>query len=133
MLRNLVLLKKNSVDKQDIGSGLAVFWKHNMMCNVYDSTYNHTDIRTKEGNDGDWRLTCFYGFPERERRQAPWDFLRHLASSSQLPWCVFRDFNDLLYSNDKKGKHKHPQSLLDGFRNAVEDSSLIGRIGAQRW
>lgn len=38
---------------------------------------------------------------------------------------MFGDFNDLLYSRDKKGKHVHPQSLMDDFRNAVDDSSLI--------
>lgn len=31
----------------------------------------------------------------------------------------------MLYASDKKGKNKHPQSLLDGFRNAIEDSLLI--------
>lgn len=38
---------------------------------------------------------------------------------------MFEDFNDLLYSNDKKGKHKHPQNLMDGFRSTVKGSSLI--------
>ncbi|XP_074374406.1 uncharacterized protein LOC141714808 [Apium graveolens] len=114
-----------SVDKQGREGGLAVFWKNNMMCNVFDYSNNHVHIIIKERNVGDWRLTCFYGFPERERRKASWDFLRFLSSTSQLPWCVFGDFNDLLYSGDKKGKHKHPQNLMDGFRSAVEDSSLI--------
>lgn len=115
----------HSVDKQGRGGGLALFWRHNLLCNVFDSSNNHIDVIIKENNGGDWRLTWFYGYPERERRQASWDFIRSLASVSQLSWCVFRDFNDMLYVSDKKGKNKHPQSLLDGFRNAVEDSSLI--------
>lgn len=45
----------------------------------------------------------FYGFPERERRKASWDLLRHLSSVSQLPWCAFGDFNDLLFSSEKRG------------------------------
>lgn len=36
----------------------------------------------------------------------------------------FGDFNDLLYITDKKGRHPHPQRLLDGFKNAIEDCSL---------
>lgn len=99
-----------SVDRHGRGEGLAIFWRRNVVCSVFDSSQNHIDIHVKEPNNGVWRLTCFYGFPEREMRQASWDFLRLLASRSQLPWCIFRDFNDLLYSTDKKGKHPHPQS-----------------------
>ena len=114
-----------AVDKQGRGGGLALFWKHNLVCNVFDSSNNHIDVVIKEQNGGDWRLTWFYGFPERERRQDSWELLRSLASVSQLPWCIFGDFNDMIYASDKKVKHKHPQRLLDGFRSAVEDSSLI--------
>ena len=42
-----------------------------------------------------------------------------------VAWCVFGDFNDLLYSSDKKGRNEHPISLMEGFRSAIEDSSLI--------
>ena len=80
-----------SVDRQGRGGGLAVFWRRNVVCSVVDSSQNHIDIHVKEPNNGDWRLTCFYGFPERERRQASWNFIRSLASRSQLPWCIFGD------------------------------------------
>lgn len=84
----------------------------------------------------EWRLTCFYGFLEREWRQQSWDFLQFLATKSQLPWCVVGDFNDLLYSSDKKGRHPHPQYLLIGFNNAIEDCSLAEvelKGGAYTW
>lgn len=42
-----------SVDNQGRGGGLAVFWKHNMVLNVFDSSFNHIDIRIKERNGGD--------------------------------------------------------------------------------
>lgn len=34
------------------------------------------------------------------------------------------DFNDLLYSSDKKGIHPHPEWLMRGFRGALDESSL---------
>lgn len=37
---------------------------------------------------------------------------------------VLGDFNDLLYSSDKKGAHPHPKYLLKGFSNAAEKCSL---------
>lgn len=30
-----------------------------------------------------------------------------------------------MFGTDKRGLHPHPQNLLDGFRNAVEDSALL--------
>lgn len=95
-----------------------------MLCAVTDSSQNHIDINIKESSGAEWRLTCFYGFPERERRQQSWDFLRLLSTKSHLSWCIFGDFNDLLYSSDKRGRHPHPQYLLTGFKNAIEDCSL---------
>ncbi|XP_074368309.1 uncharacterized protein LOC141708536 [Apium graveolens] len=85
---------------------------------------NYLDIIIK-GNGGEWRLTCFYGFPEKERRQDSWDLLRTLATRNHLPWCVLGDFNDLMYASDKKGRRNHSQRMMDGFRKAVDDSSLI--------
>lgn len=113
-----------SVDRQGRGGGLAVFWKHNIIGAVVDSSFNHIDIVIKERHNTSWRLTCFYGFPERERRQASWDFIRSLSFYFALPWCIFGDLNDLLYSSDRKGKHPHPQNLLNGFRNVIEDCAL---------
>lgn len=76
-----------------------------MVCHVYDSSQNNIDLIIKENLNVSWRLTCFYGFPERERCQSSCDLIRSIASNSQLPWCVFGDFNDILYSSDKKGKN----------------------------
>ncbi|PNX88188.1 hypothetical protein L195_g044290, partial [Trifolium pratense] len=72
-----------------------------------------------------WRLTGFYGFPEGGRRRDSWNFLRHLASTSQLPWCIIGDFNDILSSDEKRGRNDRPDWLINGFRDAVVDAGLI--------
>lgn len=74
-----------SVDRQGKGGGLAVFWKRTIKYVIIDSSPNHIDIEVKEGGRNFWRLTCFDDFPERERCQESWDFLRSLASRSELP------------------------------------------------
>lgn len=114
-----------SVDRQGRGGGIAVLWKHTMACEIFESSSNHIDILVSQNNVVSWRLTCYYGFPERERRAEAWDFLRLLATKSPLPWCIFGDFNDLLSNDDKKGKHLHPQNLLSGFKKAIDDCNLI--------
>lgn len=113
-----------AVDKVGQGWGLAVMWKMNVICTVYSASNNYIDVDFCEGNNPSWRLTCFYGFPERHKRKEFWNLLRQLSRISQLPWCVFGDFNDLLYADDKAGKHPHPQSLMNGFRDAIEDCNL---------
>lgn len=85
---------------------------------------NHIDVLFLHNNTTSWRLTCFYGFPERGRRSNSWDYIRSLASNSQLPWCIFGDFNDLLFATDKMGSIPHPPSLLEGFRKAIDDCLL---------
>ncbi|KAL8098510.1 hypothetical protein AgCh_031328 [Apium graveolens] len=113
-----------SVDRVGRSGGLAIFWKHNVACEVVGYSQNHVDVNFIENNAAIWRLSCFYGFPERERRKHSWDLIRRLAGVSQIPWCIIGDCNDLLYSSDTWGNLPHPQSLMDGFRAAIDDCFL---------
>jgi hypothetical protein len=85
---------------------------------------NFINLIVEEGDKGEWRLTCYYGYPERGQRREAWDLLRELRDMSALPWCVVGDFNDLLSQEDKRGLHPHPNWLCNGFRNAVGDCDL---------
>ncbi|KAJ8775289.1 hypothetical protein K2173_020293 [Erythroxylum novogranatense] len=83
-----------SVDSIGIGGGLSIFWSTDIQLHVsgYSSNFIDCEIRS----DGtQWRLTGFYGFPDRTRRQASWNLLRALAAMSQLPWLCCGDFNDI--------------------------------------
>lgn len=57
------------------GGGLAVMWKGNIDCKIEGSSQNHIDVIMLKNGAPDWRLTCFYGFPERNRRRKSWDFI----------------------------------------------------------
>lgn len=43
---------------------------------------------------------------------------------SRLPCCILGDFNDLIYATEKEGPYPHSQSLMDGFREALDDILL---------
>lgn len=96
-----------------------------MNCSVSGYSRNHIDLVFVENNIEVWRMSCFYGLPERARRRESWNLLRALSKLSHLLWYILGDFNDLLYSSDKRGMHPHPKDLMEGFRKAVEDSELI--------
>lgn len=65
-----------SVDRVGRSGGLAVFWKHNVDCGIASYSNNHIDLEFKDDNVVSWRLTCFYGYPERSRRKESWDLIR---------------------------------------------------------
>jgi len=65
---------------------------------------NHIDVDVNDSLRGRWRLTSFYGMPEGGRQRESWNILRHLSNLSQLLWCILEDFNDILATNDKKGR-----------------------------
>jgi endonuclease/exonuclease/phosphatase family metal-dependent hydrolase len=113
-----------SVDVEGRSGGLSVMWRDNIQCRVLNYSRNFINLIVVEGGKGEWRLTCYYEYPERGRRREAWDLLRELRDMSVLPWCVVGDFNDLLSQEDKRGLHPHPNWLCNGFRSAVGDCDL---------
>lgn len=95
-----------------------------MQCEISGYSNNHIDVIFLENGNASWRLSCFYGHPERSKRRDSWELIRRLSSISILPWCIWGDFNDLLHASDKKGTISHPQFLLDGFSKVVEDCNI---------
>ncbi|PNX96867.1 ribonuclease H, partial [Trifolium pratense] len=113
-----------SVDVEGRSGGLSVMWKDTIKCRVLNYSRNFINLVVEEREEGEWRLTCYYGYPERGRRRQAWDLLRELRDMSESPWCIIGDFNDLLSQEDKRGNHPHPNWLCNGFRNAVSDCDL---------
>lgn len=86
---------------------------------------NYINMEVGDNSKGNWRLTGFYGIPDRSKRKDSWNLLRNLAGMSQLPWCIIGDFNNILSADEKRGNVEHPQWLLNGFRNVVIDCNLV--------
>lgn len=54
-----------AIDVVGRSGGLAVLWRSNITCTVIGSSSNYIDVHILERNVPAWRLTCYYGFPER--------------------------------------------------------------------
>ncbi|GAU34899.1 hypothetical protein TSUD_144300 [Trifolium subterraneum] len=124
MERVRVSLKFNSclsVDVEGRSGGLSVMWRDTIKCRVMNYSRNFINLVVEDKEEGEWQLTCYYGYPERGRRSQAWELLRELRDMSDLPWCIIGDFNDLLSQEDKRGNHPHPNWLCNGFKTAVGD------------
>jgi len=113
------------VDRLGRGGGLAFLWKKSVNCTITNYSQNHIDIKVDDSSIGKWHLTGFYGMPESGRRKESWNFLRNLARVSSLPWCIIRDYNDILSDAEKKGRSERALWLIRGFRQAVIDAGLF--------
>lgn len=113
-----------AVDRVGHSGGLVVLWKRSVQCEIAGYSHRHIDVLFLENGSVSWRLSCFYGYPDRTKRRKSWELIRRLANISSLPWYIWGDFNDLLHASNKKGIIPHPQVLLDGFGKAIEDCNL---------
>jgi hypothetical protein len=112
-------------DRVGRGGGIALFWRKTINCTIVNYSSNHINAKIEENNNNSWLLTGFYGYPEGGRRRDSWNFIRQLAGSTNLPWCIFGDFNDILHAQEKKGRTERSNWLIRGFRQAVTDAGLI--------
>ncbi|XP_060965138.1 uncharacterized protein LOC133034129 [Cannabis sativa] len=109
-----------------IGSsgGLAFFWKIAEEACLLGYSQNHVDFEITVTGTSSWRLTGFYGEPNRSLRRQTWTLLRTLFSESQLPWCVIGDFNNIGNQAEKRGGRAYPTALIAGFQSVLSDYSL---------
>ncbi|XP_027192706.1 uncharacterized protein [Cicer arietinum] len=113
-----------STSREGRGGGIAMLCHSFFPCVIIGFLTNHIDVEAEENSVGRWRLTGYYNYPKSRRRRDAWNMLRNLAHVSNLPWCIIGDFNDILSSNEKKGRVNREQWLINGFRQAVSDSEL---------
>lgn len=114
-----------AVDCNGRSGGMCVLWNINFQVSLLSYSQNLIDLDIIDCIKGTWRVTGFYGFPERGRRRDSWNLLRSLATRSSNPWVVIGDFNDLTSQNDKKGLLEHPDWCIHGFWEALSDCNLV--------
>ena len=106
------------------GGGFALFRKLQNTVQLRDFSKKIIYVKVQLPGFPPWRLTCFYGFPERNRRKDSWQLLKWLKGCSSLPWCCIGDFNNFLAQSEKRGGSRYLHGLIYGFREAICFGSL---------
>ncbi|XP_074342398.1 uncharacterized protein LOC141679917 [Apium graveolens] len=113
-----------TVDAQGHSGGLVLFWRNKDEVTVQSHSKNHIDVIVEVHGKFKYRLTGFYGEPDRTKRNETWDLIRRLHTQSVLPWCIIGDLNNILKQEEKRGGHPYPSWLIQGFQQVIDDCDL---------
>ncbi|XP_074352761.1 uncharacterized protein LOC141691911 [Apium graveolens] len=140
LLLSEILCKRNTVEKlqnrigfegmvivetQGHSGGIDFLFRNNDVVNLNSYSKNHIDLTNHNKQCQLYRVTGVYSEPDRRKRSEIWNLLRTLAMYNNLPWCLIRDFNNVVSQNDKKGGRPYPHNLVQGFRDVLEECQLI--------
>ncbi|XP_060973965.1 uncharacterized protein LOC133039154 [Cannabis sativa] len=104
--------------------GLAFFWKFDEEARLLGYSKHHVDFEITVPGTTTWRLTGFYGEPDRSLRPRTWALIRTLLADSPLPWCLIGDFNNIANQSEKNGGRPYPNALIEGFQSVLHECSL---------
>ncbi|XP_031120933.1 uncharacterized protein LOC116024172 [Ipomoea triloba] len=118
------------VDPLGFAGGLLLFWKQ---CQIDLEVIGHNSqaIHTKVDR---WPGVCFFTFayvrPNLQAKCRFWDYCKSLANTTQAPWCVLGDFNDIASSEEQWGSDSANPNQIQRFIDAFGDCNLIDRGAA---
>ena len=96
-----------TVNPEGLSGGLALFCKKNIKMDVKFADKNMIDCLVQFG-ENTFFLSCIYGEPATEGRDAVWERLNRIGTNRKEPWCLIGDFNEIL----EVGEHSGGDSLI---------------------
>lgn len=88
---------------------LALLWQDDINLEIQNYSNYHITSRIRDTNSSnDWSLIGFYGQPE-----------------TNLGWCVFGDFNEIVTQDEKIGGRCQPRKQMDNFKLTLEMNGLV--------
>ena len=120
------------VPSDGLKGGLALFWKNNIKVNVLNSSLSFIDALIEGGDRiGCWHLSGFYGHREPAMSMESWRLLNSLRDSSQLPWLLIEDFNEIRCQAEKEGGATRPVQQMARFNASINYCGLkeVGFVG----
>ena len=106
--------------------GLVMLWKEGADVCFKSCSNGHIDVVVSEGAGAQlWKATGFYGHPNASMRFISWKLLESLKRQCDMSWVVFRDFNEIVKSDEKLGWLERDARQMEMFRQCLFDCGLI--------
>lgn len=112
-----------TVEPVGLSGVLAVMWKQCYKVTVLQEDKRIIDLQVQMGSLV-FYLTCVYGDPVKEKRQAVWERLSDIGMRRDDPWMLVGDFNELLSNEEKLGGAVRSDSTFWDFRNVVDNCKI---------
>ena len=112
--------------------GLALLWKEGADVSFKSCSNAHIDVVVRESpSSPPWRATGFYGQPRSEKRYISWQLLEALRDQCKMPWIVFGNFNEIVYSHEKSEGLARDGKQMANFRDCLDRCGLfdLGFVG----
>ena len=102
--------------------GIALPWKRDISVEVQGYLDNYIDAIVNDPSSSfKWCITGFYGHLKTHWRKESCNLLQTLNRRYKLPWMCFRDFNEIVSMEEKRGGVMRPQKQMDDFREAIHE------------
>jgi polyhydroxyalkanoate synthesis regulator phasin len=113
------------VDPVGRSGGLALFWKDSKEIEILNYLLRHIHAKvTLAGSNWSWKLTCFYGHPNRLYREESWNLLSHLSTGGLPEWLCIGDFNEISNWSEKVGGVLRNEAQMASFNSTLEGCRL---------
>jgi hypothetical protein len=116
----------DGIDSEGMSGGLALYWHESLNIEVIEVTARYIDALVRNSVDlPQWRFTCVYGEPRVEQRHLMWSSLSDLHLRHDLPWLVFGDFNECMWSFEHFSSTPRAEPQMAAFRDVLELCGLV--------
>ncbi|KAK1372464.1 hypothetical protein POM88_028657 [Heracleum sosnowskyi] len=114
-----------TIETRGHNGGLAFLWRNQHEVELLSYSTNHVDVLVDSKGWNKYRLTGFYGEPDRAKRKDTWDLIKKLHGQMTVPWVVIGDMNNITHQEEKRGGRPYPNWLIKGFQQCIEDCGLV--------
>lgn len=106
------------------GGGLYLGWKKEVDITIHASAHNFID--TKISHKGvSFQASFIYGEPDHTKRREVWDAISNLNMSTEEPWFLTRDFNEIVDNSEKSGGPVGAEETFCNVRSFLSQNDLF--------
>ncbi|KAM1885493.1 hypothetical protein ACFX14_038166 [Malus domestica] len=91
------------VDANGFSGGVWHLWNNEVVKLTVVACSSQTIIAVVMDGQTQWMLTMVYASPCPHVRSHLWPYLDGVSATSNMPWLIAGDFNELIHSSEKKG------------------------------